>query len=112
MLTYRPDNFVEPAMAPDAVQAWQWLQEPEQIATMRIACRLHRPAVEALSDDLKERFPRLARFHLTRQMIGHMVRQVMESKGYYLNRSNVRIRYDDNVFRRGATYRYIAPVTP
>lgn len=108
MLIYRPDNFAELAATPEAQSLWLWLQRPSQRVTMQIACRLQRPAIEALSEDLIDQFPSLARSQKARQMIGHMVRQIMEDDGYLLLRSNVRISNRSNVFRRGATYRSVA----
>jgi hypothetical protein len=40
-------------------------------------------------------------------MIGHMVRQIMEERGYRLDRSGVRIRRRNNIFFSGS--RYLAP---
>jgi len=74
---------------------------------MEVASYLRRPAVEALSPHLLARFGTLIRSNTMKQMIGHMVRQVLEGRGYRLDRNNVRIRRPDNIFFSGSAY--IAP---
>ena len=104
MLTYRPDRFSDISNTPEAQKLWTWLQRDEPRLIMHTACALRRPAVEALSPHLKTRFPVLCKHQKTRQMIGHMVRQVLVADGFYMDRPNVRVRAPDNVFRRGSTY--------
>lgn len=104
MLTYRADSFSDIARTPAARALWVWLQDAEPRLVMHTACTLRRPPVEALSPHLADRFPELGSGWKSRQMIGHMVRQVLEADGYHLDRANVRVRARGNLFRRGSTY--------
>ncbi|MEM6617930.1 MAG: hypothetical protein AAF631_01345 [Pseudomonadota bacterium] len=104
MLTYRPDRFKDIAETQIATDIWHWLQEPPQVLIMVTACRLRRPPVEAIGHPLAEVFP-AARYQLRiRQMVGHMIRQIMIDRGLRPVRSNVRILTDDTIFRRGSTF--------
>ncbi|MEM7439461.1 MAG: hypothetical protein AAF393_07680 [Pseudomonadota bacterium] len=103
-LSYRPDRFGKTFRAFDGLALWHWLQQPENITIMTTASFLHRPAVEPLAPRLADRFPAVMHIHSVRQMIGHMVRQIMQEQGYHLDRSNVKIDRRDSLFRRGSTY--------
>lgn len=104
MLTYRPDHFKTVARTEMAERLWHWLQQPAQMIAMRTAIALRRPPVEALSQPLSETFPDVCVHLRIRQMIGHMVRQILLADGHRPDRSNVRIRSENGLFRRGATY--------
>ena len=103
-LAYRPDRFAKTIRLPDARKLWHWLQTPEVLTIMTTASYLRRPAVEPLSPLLSDRFPALMSRHTGRQMAGHMIRQVLESEGFHLDRSNVRIDRKTSLFRRGSSY--------
>ncbi|MCF6273873.1 MAG: hypothetical protein L3J37_11930, partial [Rhodobacteraceae bacterium] len=42
-----------------------------------------------------------------KQMVGHMVRQVMEARGYQLQQGNMKITRISNIFSRGS--RFVKP---
>ena len=90
----------------DGEALWKWLQQSENITIMATASFLHRPAVEPLAPQLIAQFPEVLRIHSVRQMIGHMIRQIMQAQGYHLDRTNVKIVRPDCIFRRGATYTF------
>ena len=104
MLTYRPDQFDRTFALQNGPKIWKWLQSDEVIAKMETASYLRRPAIEPLSPVLKQQFGDQIHFLKTRQMIGHMVRQIMESRGFHLSRANVRISRKGNVFGFGSAY--------
>src|SRR5688572_22191929 len=83
---------------------WAQLQKPETVLAMRVASKLRRPAVEAIGDDLLERFGERVRENRVKQMIGHMARQVIEAEGYVLDAQRIPIRFDD-LFSSGSRYR-------
>lgn len=104
MHTYRPDKFAHAYEKLNGQKYWSWLQQRHVVQIMEAACYLRRPAIEAISPMLKDAFPDVL-FTLTlRQMIGHMVRQILEARGFHLKRANVRISQKDNVFRFGSAY--------
>jgi len=70
---------------------------------MEAASFLNRPAVEPLASDLLEEFSSEILQDTYKQMIGHMVRQVMALHGYLLIRRDVRI-FGNVVFSTGACY--------
>ncbi|MCZ7583362.1 MAG: hypothetical protein M5R36_08550 [Deltaproteobacteria bacterium] len=96
---------------------WDLVNEPEMIIRMETATALGRPACEPLADILLERFPELtttkeavkrgkafkSRHDRIKQMIGHMIRQVMEKQGYQYDQPSVRITSRD-FFRSGSRY--------
>ncbi|MEM7440054.1 MAG: hypothetical protein AAF393_10675 [Pseudomonadota bacterium] len=104
VLTYRPDHFKSLAKTKEAKALWNWLQEEPQRLVMQVAARLHRPPVEALSYPLTDSFPAVCSQHRKRQMVGHMVRQIMLADGFQPDRSNVKIISRTSIFKRGSTY--------
>ena len=71
---------------------------------METATYLSRPAVEPLSPYLVKRFGDQVREDRIKQMTGHMVRQVIESRAYRVDRNNVRINRAGNIFVSGTRY--------
>ena len=101
---YRPDKFSNTFKDEGGQAIWDFLNEPENVLRMTTASYLARPAVEPLSPALLQRFgPSIKRDRL-KQMIGHIVRQVLEARGYRLDRSNVKISRNGNVFASGSRY--------
>ena len=76
---------------------------------MEIATYLDRPAIEALSPTLLQRFGGQVAQNQVKRMIGHMVRQIMEARGYRLDRSGVPITRRGNIFFSGSRYIRSAP---
>ena len=70
---------------------------------METASDLQRPAVEPLSEVLLKRFGAKVKDDRTKQMIGHMVRQIMESLNYEHFSNNIKIRFG-SVFSRASRY--------
>ncbi len=104
MNVYRPDKFEGLYREQRGPELWAFLHEPESILRMEVASQLGRPAVEALSPALSSRFGARVASKPIRQMIGHMVRQVLETRGYLLDRNNVRIARLGNLFFSGSRY--------
>jgi hypothetical protein len=72
---------------------------------METATYLSRPAAEPLSPYLVKNFGESVKADRTKQMIGHMIRQIMESRGYQVDRGNVRITTPDNMFTSATRYK-------
>ncbi len=107
LVPYRPDHFAKTYKTHNGPSIWQWLHTPEVVQIMEVASYLRRPAVEALSPYLIAQFGARMRSNSMKQMVGHMVRQVLEQRGYRLDRSNMRIRRPGNIFFSGSAY--VAP---
>jgi hypothetical protein len=71
---------------------------------MEAVTAVGRPAVEALSGPLVAEFGREIAQQSIKQMIGHMVRQVMEALDYEVDRHHVRINRP-GLFATGKTFR-------
>lgn len=101
---YRPDKFAMTFKDESGQALWDFLNEPETVIRMETASYLSRPAVEPLSPSLLQRFGPMVKRDRIKQMIGHMARQVMEAKGYSLDRSNVKITRVGNMFASASRY--------
>ncbi len=101
---YRPDKFASTFRDQGGQDIWDFLNERENVIRMETASYLSRPAVEPLSPFLLQRFGPEIRRDRIKQMIGHMARQIMEARGYALDRSNVKIARVGNIFASASRY--------
>ncbi len=85
-------------------EIWEFLVDPKNLIRMETATYLSRPAIEPLSPFLLERFGERAKQDRIKQMMGHMVRQIMENRGYVLKQGNVKISSANNIFSRASRY--------
>ena len=83
---------------------WAFLHEPDNLIRMETATYLGRPAVEPLSPGLEKRFGEPAFEDRVKQMTGHMIRQIMERRGFRLDQNGVRITIVGNRFTSGSRY--------
>lgn len=97
-------TFRELANSPLGQGLWAFLNERDNLIRMETATYLERPAVEPLSSGLLQRFGDEARPDRVKQMIGRMVRQILEPRGYRIDRQNVRIPAPANMFASGTRY--------
>ncbi|GBE43919.1 MAG TPA: hypothetical protein ENH05_08840 [Rhizobiales bacterium] len=103
-LEYGPQNFRDLAETEFGANLWDFLKRPDNLIRIETATLLERVAVEPLAAGLVAEFGVEIRDDRTKQMIGHMTRQVMEALGYELDRTSLRITRP-NLFTSGATYR-------
>lgn len=103
-LEYEPQNFRDLAETESGIQVWDFLKRPDNLIRMETATLLERAAVEPLAAGLVATFGDEVRDDRTKQMIGHMTRQIMEALGYQLDRTGLRITRP-SLFTSGATYR-------
>ncbi len=103
-ITYDAQNFRDLAETELGLALWAFLIRPDNLIRMETATLLDRAAVEPLAAGLVAEFGDEVRDDRTKQMIGHMTRQVMEALGYELDRTGMRITRP-SLFTSGATYR-------
>lgn len=102
-LEYEPQNFRDLAETDLGEAIWAFLKRPDNLIRMETATLLERAAVEPLATGLVAEFGDQVRDDRTKQMIGHMTRQIMEALGYELDRTGLRITRA-SLFTSGATY--------
>jgi hypothetical protein len=68
-----------------------WLHSPFNQYRMATAAFLERPPIEALAPYRLDKFGEAVKADRVKQMIGSMVRQMMEASGYQLDRQHVPI---------------------
>ena len=104
---YDPGNFKSLAETPLGKKLWPFLNRPDIVTRMDTATDLGNPAVagieEALLAEFGDEFGEEVLDDRVKQMIGHMVRQVMEAEGYEIEKQNVTIA--SAVFSKGTRYR-------
>jgi hypothetical protein len=101
--TYNPGPFARSFERAPGPEIWEFLNRERTLGKLEAASFLNRPAVEPLASDLLEEFGSEILQDPYKQMIGHMVRQIMEAHGYTLVRRDVRI-FGNVVFSTGACY--------
>jgi len=102
-LVYDPANFRDLYEAIGSL-IWEFMRRSETVIRMETATFLDRAAVEPLGPSLLEEFGDAVNEDRTRQMIGHMARQVMAALGYELDRPSLRLTRV-NMFTTAAGYR-------
>jgi hypothetical protein len=83
---------------------WDFLNQPDTLLRLDTATALDRPAVEAIEEPLLEKFGAKVLEDRIKQMIGHMVRQIMERRGYVIGVQNTKIT-NGAPFSRATKYR-------
>lgn len=82
MLVYRPDKFAKEFATPEGQKLWQVLNRDDNLARMETATDLGQPALKPLEDILLTDIGEAITDDRMKQMAGHMVRQIMESRGF------------------------------
>ncbi|MCD4817923.1 MAG: hypothetical protein K8S23_04465 [Candidatus Cloacimonetes bacterium] len=109
-MEYNAWKFAKLAKSEFGNKLWEFLNKDKTFIRMETASRLKRPAVEGIAEDLKIKFNKelcalnnsdYLRF---KQMIGHMVKQVMYYHNYSVFMKNVRVISTD-LFSKGTRYK-------
>jgi hypothetical protein len=103
-LTYDPKNFRLFNQMEFREALWRFLLRPDNLIRMQTATYFRRPAVEPLSPGLLAQFGSELAEDRIKQMIGHMVAQIMRTMGYELDAEGLRITRP-GLFSTGARYR-------
>lgn len=101
-LTYEPGHFADIAATPLGHILWGWLRRVDIVARMEAASYLERAAVEPLGPVLLREFGEDVSEDRIKQLVGHMVRQIMEALGYELTQKGMAIL--KGLFSTGARY--------
>jgi len=72
-------------------EIWQFLTKEENLIRMETASDVGKPAVEGVIRQLGGAFGDKLNDLRIKQMIGHMIRQIMENDGYRLDAQNVKV---------------------
>lgn len=70
---------------------WLWLNSEVNVVRLETASNLGRPAAEALDEALLVEFGEAILDDRVKQMLGHMIRQVLERRGYVIDQQNVKV---------------------
>jgi hypothetical protein len=108
MMKFDPGSFSDISTSPFAEKLWVFLNSEKSLACLETTTFLQRPALEGLQPLIRREFdntPELAQDRY-KQLMGRMVRQIMENRGYGLDRAGVRIRVGD-IFASAARYKLL-----
>ena len=126
--TYVPGTFKPLAASPLGLALWSFLTRPHIVHALAVAVDVGAAPVSAISLDLllefgsgstalrpleqlaeglETRFPVQAPINVdtVKQMIGHMIRQIVETLGYALHTKNSRANDRSGVFSTSARYK-------
>jgi hypothetical protein len=102
---YNPGSFSDVFNADIGPRLWAYLNEHDAVQLMDCATYLGKPAAQPLSPGLLATFGETVRQDRIKQCIGHMIRQIVEPRGYQIDRQNVRIGDPDNMFTTATRYK-------
>ncbi len=104
-MDYKPTNFyLREASKPESGQIWDFLNREDNIKLMEGAINLKKTAVEILTPWLLKEFPGYPFTNLQKQMIGSMIRQILEHIGYKHYRYDVPCIHNE-IFTAGSKYK-------
>ena len=104
-MEYQAWKFADIAGTPLGIKLWEFLNQRDNIIRMETAVDLNKPAAEAVARVLIEEFREDVRPDRVKQMIGHMIRQIMEAHGYQLDSQNITVSQDRRLFTKATRYR-------
>src|SRR5262245_1118472 len=102
-LRYDPQNFRDLFETEVGAALWVWLRRLDNLVRMETATYLGRSAVEPLAPYLVYEFGLDIEDDRTKQMIGHMARQILESLDFEIEKRGMRIT-KGGLFTSGARY--------
>ena len=110
-MKYAPWKFEKLASTEFGIALWEFLKKKETFIRMQTASRLKRAAVEGIAQELEILFPDELKelknstyFLRCKQMIGHMIRQIMDYHEYEICMRNVRV-VSPGIFSKGTRYK-------
>jgi hypothetical protein len=107
VVAFDAGSFADVARTALGEALWRYLNSDDAWIRLETTTFLRRPAVEGIQPQLKARFGAQVEDERCRQLIGRMVRQIMERRGYVLDQTGVRTRVG-GLFKAAARYRELA----
>ncbi len=104
MFEFNAGSFADVSETTTGKDLWAFLNNKDILMRMETATYLQRPALEGVQPQLLEKFGDEIRGDRWKQMMGRMTRQIMESIGYSLDQTGVRIRVG-GLFTSAARYK-------
>ncbi len=103
MFAYNPEKFRSLFETELGQRIWAFLTQPENVARLETASQLSKPAVEGIEEHLLKEFREEVLADRVKQMVGHMVRQIMEQRDWVLDQTDVKLQ--SVPFSKAARYR-------
>lgn len=103
MLTYRPEKFASLYDSELGQRIWTFLTRDDNVARLETASELGKPAVEGIEEQLLTDFREEVLVDRVKQMVGHMVRQILEQRDWVLDQTDVKLQ--SVPFSKAARYR-------
>ena len=92
MLAYSPEKFASLYASELGQRIWVFLTTSENVARLETASELSKPAVEGIEEQLLAEFREDVLAERVKQMVGHMVRQILEQRDWVLDQSDVKVQ--------------------
>jgi hypothetical protein len=105
-MTYEPGTFKDVFETPMGHDVWDFLTTEKSICKLTLTSDLDYPAVEGIGDDLFNHFDKAIREDRYKQMIGHMIRQILEKNGYNHVKHSIKCS-KQKLFSNGSKYKKI-----
>jgi len=107
MLPFNAGPFTDQSKTELGKKLWIFLNTKEALACFDTTTFLSRPALEGFQPQLLGEFGSEVWSDRCKQTVGRMVRQIMENRGYTLDRSGVRTKAKV-IFTSAARYKKLA----
>lgn len=104
MNRFKPGPFSDISNTTRGKDMWAFLRNHDSRIGLETATYLKRPALAALQEQLLDEFGDDIRKNRWKQLMGFMVRQIMEDRQYVLERTGVKVRVG-NLFTTAARYK-------
>lgn len=92
MFVYSPEKFASLYASELGQRVWAFVTLPENVARLETASQLSKPAVEGIEEQLLAEFREDILADRVKQMVGHMVRQILEQQGWVLDQADVKVQ--------------------
>ncbi len=92
MFNYVPEKFASLYHSELGNRVWVFLTQPENVARLETASEVGRPAVQGIAEQLLRNFGKETLADRVKQMIGHMVRQILEQRGWVVDQKDVKVQ--------------------
>ena len=102
-MDYHAGRFSDLADTKTGRTLWKFLNEHDSVLMMETATYLGKPALAPMGGPLLARFGAEIKADRWKQMIGHMVRQIMEREGYPHDATGLKVR--SPLFSRASRYK-------